>query len=109
MAEIAGLALGGIPIAIWVLEKYAEPFETFHRYRTSIETFQTDLTLQNRQLQTTLCNLGLDDQPSREDLHKCFNTKFPSISRELTTIVQRMDDVTARLLKGLDVDFNEKV
>lgn len=109
MAEIAGLVLGGIPIAIWALEKYAEPLEAFHKYRTSIETFRTDLILQNRQLQTTLCNLGLDNEPSREELRKCFDTKFSSISRELISIVQRMDDVTAGLLKSLDIDINGKV
>lgn len=109
MAEIAGLVLGGIPIAIWALEKYVEPLEAFHNYRISIETFRTDLIFQNRQLQTTLCNLGLDNEPSREELRKCFDTKFPSMSRELISIVQRMDDVTAGLLKSLDIDINGKV
>ncbi|KAJ5173649.1 uncharacterized protein N7500_001580 [Penicillium coprophilum] len=108
MADIAGLVLGGIPIAIWALEKYVEPFEAFHNYRISIETFRTALIFQNRQLQTTLCNLGLDNDPSREELRQCFDTKFPSISRELIYIVQRMDDVTAALLKSLDIDINEK-
>ncbi|KAJ5084247.1 hypothetical protein NUU61_008826 [Penicillium alfredii] len=108
MAEIAGLVLGGIPIAIWALEKYVEPFEAFHNYRTSIETFRTDLILQHRQLQITLCNIGLDDEPSSEELRECFETKFPGISRELTSIVQRMDQVTAVLLRGLDIDVNGK-
>lgn len=108
MAEIAGLVLGGLPIAIWALEKYVEPLQAFHNYRTSIETFRTNLILQNRQLQTTLCNLGLDE-PSREELRKCFDTKFSSISHELIFIVQRMDDVTAGLLKSLDIDVNGKV
>ncbi|CAI7662833.1 unnamed protein product [Penicillium glandicola] len=108
MAEIAGLVLGGIPLAIWALEKYVEPLEAFHNYRISIETFRTDLIFQNRQLQTTLCNLGLGNEPSREELRKCFDTKFPSISRELISIVQRMDDVTAGLLKSLDIDINGK-
>lgn len=109
MAEIAGLVLGGIPIAIWALEKYAEPLGAFHNYRTSIDTFRADLILQNRQLQTTLCNIGLGNEPSKEELRKCFDTKFSSISRELVSIVQRMDDVTAGLLKSLDIDVNGKV
>ncbi|KAJ5435680.1 hypothetical protein N7445_006565 [Penicillium cf. griseofulvum] len=108
MAEMAGLVLGGIPIAIWALEKYVEPLETSHNYRTSIETFRTDLILQNRQLQTTLCNLGLGTEPSREELRICFDTKFSSISRELISIVERMDDVTAGLLKSLDIDIKGK-
>ncbi|KAJ5519016.1 hypothetical protein N7453_001438 [Penicillium expansum] len=109
MAEIASLVLGGLPIAIWALEKYMEPLQAFHNYRTSIETFRTNLILQNRQLQTTLCNLRLDNEPSREELRKFFDTKFSSISHELIFIVQRMDDVTAGLLKSLDINVNGKV
>lgn len=109
MAEVAGLVLGGIPLAIWALEKYAEPLEAYHNYHTSIETFQTDLILQHKQFQTTLCNIGLGNEPSSEELSECFETKFPGISRELMSIVQRMDHVTAGLLKNLDVDVNGKV
>jgi hypothetical protein len=109
MAEVAGLVLGGIPLAIWALEKYAEPFEAFHNYRTSIETFRTNLILQNWHLQTTLSNIGLGSEPSIDELRECFETKFPSISRELMVIVQRMDEVTAGLMKNLDIDVNGKV
>ncbi|OQE89857.1 hypothetical protein PENNAL_c0013G12049 [Penicillium nalgiovense] len=109
MAEVAGLVLGGIPLAIWALEKYMEPLEAFQKYRTSIETFRTDLILQNRQLQTTFCNIGLGNEPTSEELRECFDAKFSSISRELMSIVHRMDDVTAGLMKNLDIDVNGKV
>ena len=110
MAEVvAGLVLGGIPVAIWALEKYAEPFEAFHKYRTSIETFQTNLNLQKRHLQTTLSNIGLGSEPSINELRECFETKYPGISRELMFIVRRMDEVTAGLMKNLDIDVNGKV
>ncbi|KAL4988839.1 hypothetical protein BDW68DRAFT_176506 [Aspergillus falconensis] len=108
MAEVSGLVLGGIPLAIWALEKYAEPFEAFHNYRTSIETFRADLILQHRQLQTTLCNIGLGNEPSSEELRECFDTEFSDISCELMSIVQRMDDVTAGLLKNLNIDVKGK-
>lgn len=104
MAEVAGLVLGGIPLAIWALEKYAEPYEAFHNYRMSIETFRTNLILQNRQLQTTLSNIGLGIKPSNEELRVCFETKFSSISRELIFIINRMDDVTVGLMKNLDIE-----
>jgi hypothetical protein len=109
MAEVAGLVLGGIPLAIWALEKYAEPFESFHHYHISIETFRTNLILQNRHLQTTLSNIGLGSEPSIDELRECFETKFPGISRELMFIVQSMDKVTAGLMKNLDIDVNGKV
>ncbi|KAJ6028160.1 hypothetical protein N7540_003736 [Penicillium herquei] len=102
--EVTGLVLGGIPLAIWALEKYAEPFEAFRHYRTSIETFRTDLILQNRHLQTTLANIGLGSESTGEELRECLEKQFPSISRELLFIVQRMDEVTASLLRNLEVD-----
>ncbi|KAK7397939.1 hypothetical protein QQX98_012693 [Neonectria punicea] len=106
MAEVAGLVLGGIPLAIWALEKYAEPYEEFTNYRNSIDTFRANLTLQNWQLQATLSNIGLDNEPSIKELRECFETKFPSISRELMHVVQHMDEVTARLMENLDIDVN---
>ncbi|RYP17413.1 hypothetical protein DL765_004543 [Monosporascus sp. GIB2] len=105
-AEVIGLVLGGIPVAIWALEKYSEPFEAFHKYRTSIETFRANLVIQNRHLQTTFFNVGLGKSPSSEELRECFETKFPDISRELMFIVQRMDEVIAELIKNLDIDPN---
>ena len=108
MAEIAGLVLGGIPLAIWALEKYAEPFEAFHRYRTSIDTFRADLILQKWQLQTTLSNVGLHADPSTKELRECFETKYPEICHQLMSIIERMDEVTAALLKTLDLDVKGK-
>lgn len=109
MAEIAGLVVGGIPLALWVLDKYAEPYETFHRYRAAIEDLQTDLNLQRHLLSRTLSNIGLSDDASDEDIRECFETKFPSISRDLMSIMERMGGATADLLKTLDVDATAKV
>ena len=108
MTELAGLVVGGIPLAIWALEKYAEPFEAFHRYRTSIDTLRTDLILQKKQLQTTLSNVGLRDDPSTEELRQCFETKYPDICHELMFIIERMGEVTEALLKTLDLDTRGK-
>ncbi|RYP52481.1 hypothetical protein DL768_002308 [Monosporascus sp. mg162] len=105
-AEVLGVVLGGIPVAIWALEKYSEPFEAFHKYRISIETFRANLVIQNRHLQTTLFSVGLGKEPSSEELRECFETKFPDISRELMFIVQRMDEVITELIKNLDIDVN---
>ena len=93
-AEVAGIVLGGIPLVILALEKYAEPFDAFHRYRTLIETLRTDLILQTRQLDTTLSNIGLANNPLREALREYFDTKFTDHSCEL---VERMETITAGL------------
>lgn len=109
MAEVAGLVLGSLPIAIWALGKYAEPLEAYSHYRTSIETFRTNLILQNRQLQTTLSSIGLGNEPSSEELRECFDSKFPDISHELVFLVERMDETATKLMKSLDINVYRKV
>jgi hypothetical protein len=109
MAEVAGLALGVLPIIIWALEKYSEPFETFHKYHTTIESFRSQIIIQQYQLEKTLSNIGLSKNASREELQECFEAKFPQISHELTFIVRQMDDVTMELIKSLNVSINAKV
>ncbi|KAI1822192.1 hypothetical protein F4861DRAFT_515561 [Xylaria intraflava] len=106
MAEVAGLVLGALPIAIWALEKYSEAFETFHRYRTTIESFRSQLIIQQYQLEKTLSNLGLGKNASKEELQECFEAKFPQISHELLFIVRQMDDIAIELGKSLEVDIN---
>ncbi|KAJ2990939.1 hypothetical protein NUW58_g2714 [Xylaria curta] len=108
MAELAGLALGALPIAIWALEKYSEPFETLHRYRTTIEIFRSQIIIQHYQLEKTISNLGLGKDASREELRECFEAKFPQISHDLMLIVQQMDEVTMELIGGLDVSLSAK-
>lgn len=109
MAEAAGLVLGGIPLIIWALEKYAEPLEAFANYRTSIESLRASLVLQIKQFRSTLSSLGLGTEPSRQELQDCFYTKFPDTSHELIFIVQHMESLIGWLMKKLDIDFTGKV
>lgn len=108
MAEAAGLVLGGIPLAIWALEKYAEPLEVYRNYHNVVSTLHANLILQKRQLETTLVNIGLEN-PSAVELQECFKAKFPDIHRELIFIIERMDESTGQLLKDLNIDTNGKV
>ncbi|KAI0415958.1 hypothetical protein F5X98DRAFT_206244 [Xylaria grammica] len=108
MAELAGLVLGALPLAIWALERYSEPFETLHEYRLTIENFRTQITIQQYQLEKTLSNVGLSKNASKEELQECFEAKFPQISRELLMTVRRMDGVAKDLMKSLDVSIDEK-
>ncbi|KAJ4146173.1 hypothetical protein NW754_001637 [Fusarium falciforme] len=107
MAEVAGLVLGGIPIAIWALEKYAEPFETHQNYYVAIQTLRADLTMQKSQLEITLRNIGLEN-PSVDELQECLSAKFPSIHQDLAVIIKAMDERTSKLLRDLDIDVNGK-
>ncbi|KAH7234152.1 hypothetical protein B0J15DRAFT_539082 [Fusarium solani] len=107
MAEVAGLVLGGIPIAIWALEKYAEPFETHQNYYVAIQTLRADLTMQKSQLEITLRNIGLEN-PSVDELQECLSAKFPGIHQDLVVIIKAMDERTSKLLRDLEIDFNGK-
>ncbi|KAI0868908.1 hypothetical protein GGS24DRAFT_185442 [Hypoxylon argillaceum] len=106
MAELAGLVLGALPIAIWALEKYSEPFETFHRYHTTIQSFRAQLIIENYQLEKTLSSLGLRKNATRQELQACFEIKFPQICHELVVVVQQMNDVTTELTRSLDVSID---
>jgi hypothetical protein len=108
MAEVAGLVLGGIPIAIWALEKYAEPFEAHRNYHITIQTLRADLTMQRNQLEITLRNIGLEN-PSTAELQECLRSKFPSIHQDIVTIIKAMDERASKLLEDLDIDINGKV
>jgi hypothetical protein len=108
MAEVAGFVLAGIPIAIWALEKYAENYEAFTQHHITIKTLKTNLELQKWQLETTLAHVGLN-QPTRGELQECFEKIFPDRSRDLMYIIQRMEDVTARLMEILDVNMEKRV
>jgi hypothetical protein len=79
MAEIAGLVLGTLPLVIWALEKYAEPFEFYNKYRITIETQRDNLVMQNLQLRATLAEIGLSDESTKEELVQCFQAKYPEI------------------------------
>ncbi|RSL99814.1 hypothetical protein CEP52_009471 [Fusarium oligoseptatum] len=107
MAEVAGLVLGAIPIAIWALEKYAEPFETHQNYYISIQTLRADLIMQKSQLEITLRNIGLEN-PSVDELQECLSAKFPSIHKDLIVIIKAMDERASKLLGDLDIDNNGK-
>ncbi|KAI8719838.1 hypothetical protein NCS52_00766000 [Fusarium sp. LHS14.1] len=107
MAEVAGLVLGAIPIAIWALEKYAEPFETHQNYYVAIQTLRADLTMQKSQLEITLRNIGLEN-PSMDELQDCLCAKFPSIHQDLVIIINAMNERASKLLGDLDVDINGK-
>ncbi|KAK0711814.1 hypothetical protein B0H67DRAFT_491356 [Lasiosphaeris hirsuta] len=86
MAEVVGLVLGGIPLAIWALGKFSEALDAFHGDQFEIKTFQTDLTLQFRRLELTLDRMGLPlgSNPSRRELEAAIKEKFSDMETVLT-------------------------
>lgn len=113
MAEalgVAGVVLGGIPVLIWVLDQYSIPYEALTKYGESVKTIQAQLKMQDRALQTTLRNIGLNRQTiTNEDLRKRLQEKFPEIASEIIHVVERMEQITAELVQRLRVDTDQRV
>ena len=53
--------------------------------------------------------MGLDENPSIEELRECFEAYFPDTSSELMTVIGCMDQLVAKLMKDLDVEFDLNV
>ncbi|UKZ53075.1 hypothetical protein TrVGV298_006862 [Trichoderma virens] len=76
MAEVIGLALSVLPIVIWALEKYSEPFDAYSDYHNAISTLQANLQIQRMHLEATFQSIGLR-HPTPRELHECLRQKFP--------------------------------
>ncbi|UKZ97048.1 uncharacterized protein TrAFT101_011818 [Trichoderma asperellum] len=107
MAEAVGLALSVLPIVIWALEKYSEPFEAYSSYHNAISTLQANLQIQRMHLEATFQSIGLR-HPTPRELHECLQHKFPQNHNELLFIIRQMDDLMVRLMENLQVDISRK-
>lgn len=108
MAEAVGLALSVLPIVIWALEKYSEPFEAYSDYHNAISTLQANLQIQRMHLEATFQSIGLR-HPTPRELHECLRLKFPHNHAELLFIIRQMDDMMMRLMENLQVDIDRRV
>ncbi|RFU79388.1 hypothetical protein TARUN_2843 [Trichoderma arundinaceum] len=107
MAEAVGLALSVLPIVIWALEKYSEPFDAYSDYHNAISTLQANLQIQRMHLEATFQSIGLR-HPTPRELHECLQQKFPQNHHELLFIIRQMDDMMVRLMDNLQVDISRK-
>lgn len=104
---IAGLVLGGIPIALWALEKYHDPVRSYVKYDMTLSTLRDNIFVQQQQLQITLRLIGLN-QPSIVELRERLEEKYPDQHREFLSIIKHMDEITKALLDKLDIDMDGK-
>ncbi|KAM0518057.1 hypothetical protein ACHAPE_004459 [Trichoderma viride] len=107
MAEAVGLALSVLPIVIWALEKYSEPFEAYSDYHNAISTLQANLQIQRMHLEATFQSIGLR-HPTPRELHECLQQKFPQNHSELLFIIRQMDGLMLGLMENLQVDISRK-
>jgi hypothetical protein len=105
---IAGLVLGGIPIALWALEKYHDPVKSYWKYDMTLSTLRDNIFVQQQQLRITLRLIGLN-QPSINELRECLKEKYPNHYREFLSIIKHMDEITKSLLDKLEIDMDGRV
>ncbi|OCL12217.1 hypothetical protein AOQ84DRAFT_386279 [Glonium stellatum] len=104
---IAGLVLGGIPIALWALEKYQDPVKSYFKYDMTLSTLRDNIFVQKQQLYVTFDLIGLS-QPTIEELRVCLEEKYPNQHREFLSIIGHMEEITKNLLDKLQIDMNGK-
>ena len=105
---IAGLVLGGIPIALWALEKYHDPVKSFWKYDMTLSTLRDNIFIQQQQLHITLRLIGLY-QPTIDELRECLEEKYPNQHKEFLSIIKQMDEITKGLLDKLKIDLDGRV
>ena len=105
---IAGLVLGGIPIALWALEKYHDPVKSYWKYDMTLSTLRDNIFVQQQQLHITLRLIGLN-QPTINELRECLEEKYPNQYREFLSIIKHMDEITKGLLDKLGIDMDGRV
>lgn len=111
MADIAGLVLGGLPIALYCLDNYRRCLDSvtdWRRYEDTLKPIRNNVFLQQEQLNATLRTLGLHD-PSPGDLQDCLRVNFPDRYDKFLSILERMGEIIQEMMDKLDVDAQGKV
>ncbi|RMJ08410.1 hypothetical protein CDV36_011974 [Fusarium kuroshium] len=114
--EVTGVVLGGIPIALYVLDNYKRCLRAakdIKNYQRKLEVFRLHVFVQNEQLQVTLQNIGLhtiDDQlPTKADLKEHLESLYPADKCDkFIGILSEMEEIVKKLLDKLDVDTQGK-
>ncbi|KAI1497399.1 hypothetical protein F5X99DRAFT_24443 [Biscogniauxia marginata] len=107
--EVAGVVLGGIPIALYVLDNYKrclDPARDYWRYKSTITTIRMNVFIQQEQLNIALRSIGLT-KPSLQELQEHLRDLYPQKS-EFLSIIDRMEEVVAKLIEKLDVESTGK-
>ncbi|KAI0469640.1 hypothetical protein GGR56DRAFT_662314 [Xylariaceae sp. FL0804] len=108
--EVAGLLLGGIPIALYAIDNYKrclDPAKDYWRYQSTLTAIRMNVFVQKEQLDVTLRNIGLT-KPSPLELSEHLHERHPTKAAEFLSIIDRMEEVVAKLVEKLDVDLTGK-
>jgi hypothetical protein len=94
--EIAGVALGGIPLIISALENYrkcATFFKDYSDYDALLDRKKDYLWIQQEQINITLSSIGIEDM-SMEAIGAYLHQNHPDKSERYTSIILRMKEIS---------------
>ncbi|KAK7953658.1 hypothetical protein PG988_014352 [Apiospora saccharicola] len=108
--ELAGLVLGGLPMALYAMDNYhrcSQAMKDYWRWKSTIKLLRSHIFVQHEQLQITLRSIGLTTTDSFR-LDEFIRHKYPDKHESFVNILSHMDGLFRRLMDDLDVDINGK-
>lgn len=111
--EVAGLSLGGIPLAILAIEHYidlATGVKNTIDWRKTLQQLKMDLWLEDKHLGKTLLSMGI----RRNTLNSCslknyVESHFPIEHDYILGVIHEIEETVASICEKLDVDIQGKV
>ncbi|KAI8624314.1 hypothetical protein F5Y19DRAFT_491153 [Xylariaceae sp. FL1651] len=110
MAEAAGIALGGISLAVSVVEHYAKAAQITKDILdiSSTQELKLRIFIQQKQLETTIRNLGLLPTSTEIELREAVQKRYPKEYPEFIKVIDNIRTIVQKLMERLDVDVNGK-
>lgn len=103
--ETAGVVLGGIPLVLIALEKYAKVariLKDYADYDATLSRLQISLWIQEEQYDDTLESIGMKDV-SPEEIETHLRQRHPQKCDKFMIIIRRISVVADKIAKMLDV------
>ncbi|KAI0533155.1 hypothetical protein GGR58DRAFT_506656 [Xylaria digitata] len=110
MADVAGLVLGALPVAIMAIENYLKGLElreNYKNYQQTLQGIRRNIFIQQQQLQVTLESIALR-KPTLQEVKQRLREVKLDCYQQFIDILEHMDSITSRLLEKLDIDSNGK-
>ena len=109
--EIAGVVLGGLPIALYALDNYHRCLQVgkdYWRFESTIKLIRNHIFIEQQQLHATLRSIGLVN-PSRSDVQEHLRQLYPDKCETFMDIITHMETLLDKLTSDLEIDPRGKV
>ena len=109
--EAAGVALGGIPLILVALEKYAKVakiFKDYVDYDATLSRLQISLWIQEEQYDDVMESIGLKDMPLG-DIEIHLRLRHPHKCDKFMSMIRRINVIAETIAGTLDVGSPSKV